>query len=253
MNDTGYPVHAYLISPGENPTINLTDLKKVKQLKLEKTGPIGSYELMSFRITVDGDDVPMKEFVVEGSNLPDELLKLINEQDSKIFVAIDNIVVKIDGKSTRLPPRLYNAVVTTPDPMSLLSVPKPDSPAHFVAGEKEWRRYLERNLDPQVAIKKGCKSGTFNVVIKFMVDKEGRISNLTPISKNGYGLEEHVASTISKSPPWLPAIQGGQKISSYTTQAVTFVIGAGNPDKTGKADMKNQPGMLNEIVVTDGQ
>jgi len=165
------------------------------------------------------------------------------------------VIVGTDGKqkgpTTSLQLENGSETVRTGDSDNKIFVAAEAAP-YFAGGEKEWRRYLERNLDPQVAKKNGCKSGTFKVLIRFMVDKKGKIKNVTPVTKNGYGLEEHVASLIAKSPVWSPAIQNGQKKSAYNTQVVTFIIGNGNPDSTKKVDTKSQPGMLNEIVVTGG-
>ena len=118
MNETGLPVNAYLISPEESPKIDLADLKKVKQLKLQKIGPVQSYELISFKITIDkpGPDKFFKEFVIKGNNFPDELIKVINSLDSETYITIEDIDVKIDGRQKRLPPRIYIAVVITTTP-----------------------------------------------------------------------------------------------------------------------------------------
>jgi hypothetical protein len=120
INKIELPLYAYLINPEENPgaTINLIDLKKVKQLKLQKTGSVQNYELMGFRISIDKPDPGkfFKEFVIKGNNFSDELLKSINDMDSEIYIAIDNIDVKIDGKQRRLAPRLYRVVSITTAP-----------------------------------------------------------------------------------------------------------------------------------------
>ena len=118
MNNTGHAVYAYLISPDEKPRIELADLKKVKQLKLQKTGAVETYELIGFRIKLDmsGPGKPLKEFVIKGNNFPDELLKIITELDSEVIIVIEDIDVKIDGRQKRLPPRLYTVVSTTTAP-----------------------------------------------------------------------------------------------------------------------------------------
>ena len=115
MNETGLPLNAYLISPEESPKINLADLKKVKQLTLQKTGPVQSYELIGFRITIDkpAPDKFFKEFVIKGNNFPGELLKIIQDLDSETYITIEDIDVNIDGRKRRLPPKIYTAVSIT--------------------------------------------------------------------------------------------------------------------------------------------
>jgi protein TonB len=69
----------------------------------------------------------------------------------------------------------------------------------FPGGEREWRRYLERNLDAGLPLKNGCKSGSYTVMIRFIVDRAGNISDVRPLTKFGYGMEDQVMSLIKKA------------------------------------------------------
>lgn len=120
----------------------------------------------------------------------------------------------------------------------------------FPGGEKEWRKYLEKFLNPEIPKQYDCRSGTFTVVVQFIVKSDGMISSVKAKTKNGLGMEEHVVDLIEKGPKWMPAIQNGYKVSAYLTQPVTFVIGDGNPDMSKSIKYSNEPGLLKEIVVT---
>ena len=112
------PVYAYLINPDEGTTINLDDLKKVKQLKLGKASSVPACELISFKITIDKPDPDKfsKVFVIKGLNFPHELLKTLDDQDSETYIIVEDIDVKIDGRRKRLVPRIYKAISTTTSP-----------------------------------------------------------------------------------------------------------------------------------------
>jgi len=96
--------------------------------------------------------------------------------------------------------------------------------AGFPGGEKGWRSYLERNLNPDVPIKRKARPGTYNVRIKFIVQKDGSISDISAETTYGYGMEEEVIRVITKGPKWVPAVQYGRKVKAYRIQPVTFVV-----------------------------
>src|SRR4051812_40142339 len=50
--------------------------------------------------------------------------------------------------------------------------------AEFSGGDAAWVDYLRKNLDPDVPIRKRAKRGTYQVIIRFIVNKEGVISDV---------------------------------------------------------------------------
>lgn len=96
--------------------------------------------------------------------------------------------------------------------------------AHFPGEEKSWISFLGKNLDPEVPIRKGAREGTYTVMVQFVVDKEGRVTDIKPLTKFGFGMEEEVISLLKKSPPWVPAFQFGRNVKAYRKQPVTFVV-----------------------------
>ena len=89
----------------------------------------------------------------------------------------------------------------------------------YPGGMSAWSAFLNRNLNyPQDAIDNQVQ-GT--VVVQFIVDAEGNISNITAIS----GPEELRSSAIvviKKSGKWEPALQNGRHVKSYKKQPITF-------------------------------
>lgn len=106
---------------------------------------------------------------------------------------------------------------------------KTDVAPSFPSGEREWRRYLERNLDASVPSKNGCKSGSFTVLVQFIVDKDGSIREVKALTKNGYGMESEVVQIIRSGPKWTPGMQNGKIVKAFKLQPITFVIGNGKP------------------------
>ena len=126
---------------------------------------------------------------------------------------------------------------------------KVEKDPEYNGGLKEWTKYLEKNIDPSIIVKNGCSSGRFTAVVQFIVDEKGNIISTKPVSKNGYGIEEHLSSVISKGPKWAPAIQNGRAVPAYLTQKVVFIIGNGLPDHSSEEGVAEYPGMLIELFI----
>lgn len=96
--------------------------------------------------------------------------------------------------------------------------------ASFPGGDVEWRNYLRKNLDPDVPAKKGAPGGMYSVVIKFMITKDGTLTDIAAETNKGYGTEEEALRLIKKSPKWKPATQYGRFVNAYRRQPITFVV-----------------------------
>ncbi len=110
------------------------------------------------------------------------------------------------------------------DTNSLKIFEKVDIEAAFEGGEQGWRTFLEQNLNANTPVDKGAPAGSYTVWVQFIVDKEGKISDIKALTRNGYGMENEVMRIIRKSPLWSPAEQNGRKVKAYRKQPVTFVV-----------------------------
>ena len=96
--------------------------------------------------------------------------------------------------------------------------------ASFPGGDAAWRKYLERNANGQVATDNGAPEGTYTVVVQFVVDKEGNISDVKALTNHGYGMEQEAIRVIQKGPQWKPAVQNGRQVKAYRKQPITFQV-----------------------------
>ena len=95
----------------------------------------------------------------------------------------------------------------------------------FPGGAAAWLRYLNKNLRyPDDAVNNEIQ-GT--VIVQFIVDKEGNVSDVQAISgpDNG-GLRDEAVRVIKKSGKWTPAIQNGRQVKSYKKQPIVFKLEA---------------------------
>lgn len=102
-----------------------------------------------------------------------------------------------------------------------------DSLAVFPGGRPAWIKYVERTLNPAIGIMNGAKKGTYNVVIRFTVTKEGKLKDFVPLTKYKHGFEDEVIRILKLSPNWIPAIKNGVYVNSTIEQMQVFIISKG--------------------------
>jgi hypothetical protein len=96
--------------------------------------------------------------------------------------------------------------------------------AEYPGGAQAWIRFISNNVKSKVPIKNKAPNGTYTVIIKFIVDKNGQVADLKPETNLGYGMEEEAIRVISKSPKWINAIQNNKPVNAYRRQPLTFVV-----------------------------
>ena len=91
----------------------------------------------------------------------------------------------------------------------------------YPGGLAAWQRYLNKNLHyPDEALNNEIQ-GT--VMVQFIVDKEGNVSDVQAISgPTEGGLREEAIRVIRKSGKWTPAVQNGHQVKSYKRQPIGF-------------------------------
>jgi periplasmic protein TonB len=103
---------------------------------------------------------------------------------------------------------------------------KVEKEAKFPGGQKAWRKYLERNLNANVAADDGAPTGNYTVRVQFIVDKEGNISNVSAIEvpKACPSCGPEAVKVIKRGPKWDPAVQNGRNVIYQAVQHITFQV-----------------------------
>lgn len=90
-----------------------------------------------------------------------------------------------------------------------------------------WGKFLQSNLRGDTPAENDAPEGTYTVVIQFVVDVDGSLSNIVALSNHGYGLEQEAIRVLKQSKKWKPAIQNGRQVKAYRKQPITFVFTQG--------------------------
>ncbi len=96
--------------------------------------------------------------------------------------------------------------------------------AAYPGGTAAWVKYLRNNLDANTPVDNGASEGTYTVIVRFIVSKDGSISDVVSETKHGFGMEAEAMKIIKKGPKWTPAQQNGRFVNAYRRQPITFVV-----------------------------
>ncbi len=97
--------------------------------------------------------------------------------------------------------------------------------ASFPGGASAWTKYVTRAIESNQDEFTESDFGT--CVVKFIVDKTGKVSAVEATTMKGSKLAEVATNAIRKGPNWTPAQQNGRYVNAYRLQPVTVT----NPDQ----------------------
>lgn len=206
------------IQPVNAPELRMTEvtLTNVKEYEPEKLPePEKKPEVKPTRTIQFTTPVITNEDVAEPPPTVDEIatskIDVVTNPDGEYTGVVDEKIVDdnkgiIEGKKNN----------ESEEPLLDVQVP-----SKFVGN---WESFLRRHLNPDVPVDNDAPGGRYRIVIQFVVDKEGNISEIKPLTNFGYGMEEEAVRVLRKSPKWEPAIQGGYKVKAYHRQPITFEV-----------------------------
>lgn len=96
--------------------------------------------------------------------------------------------------------------------------------ARFPGGNEAWAKYLTSHLNSDIPGQNGAPPAKYKVVVSFIVDKNGNISDVRAENDPGYGTATEAIRVIQKGPKWVPAEQNGQQVVYRQKQAITFEV-----------------------------
>jgi periplasmic protein TonB len=94
--------------------------------------------------------------------------------------------------------------------------------SEYPGGTSAWARFLNKSLQYPQEAQDNEIQGT--VIVKFIVDKEGNVSDVDAVS-GPKELHSEAVRVIKKSGKWTPAVQNGRQVKSYKSQPITFRLG----------------------------
>ncbi len=98
--------------------------------------------------------------------------------------------------------------------------------ARYRGGPEKWKRYLEKNLDANVAADSGAPPGEYKVELSFLVSPDGNTSNVkaTSIPVKCKPCAGEAIRVIINSREWEPAIVHNEPVAYLAKQYIIFVV-----------------------------
>jgi protein TonB len=95
--------------------------------------------------------------------------------------------------------------------------------ATFPGGDEAWRKYISKEIERHIdELQEDGKAGT--CVVQFIVDKNGKISDVEALTMKGTKLAELCVNAVRKGPNWTAAESNGIKVKAWRKQPVVFRI-----------------------------
>jgi protein TonB len=204
--------------------VQLQDIKEVQHNELPPPPPPppsqapAKVEITRFtppRIVRD-NEVKEEETPPEQEKLNDTKIGVINQEGVKDERVVAPSVSANGNGVVEAPKRIVNEDYDR-------TFTKVEIESEYPGGAAAWLRYLNKNFRyPEDAVNNEIQ-GT--VVVQFIVDKEGNVSDVEAISGPEVGgLRQEAVRVIRSSGKWTPAIQNGRNVKSYKKQPVVFKL-----------------------------
>lgn len=209
---------------GNNDQINIIEvnlLSRIKEVKPEakpitkaisKQVQTKSIQYAKLNVVPENQtesDIPTQE------QLHDAVIstKNINGEEGENLDPID--IQEIGPTITGNPP-------STAENMELHTLDGIENYPEFPGGHSAFIKFLSKNLKyPGVAVDRGIEG---KVLISFIIEKNGRLSNIKILRGIGYGCDEEAVRVLEKSPEWKPGIQNKQKVRVAYTLPINFSL-----------------------------
>lgn len=97
-------------------------------------------------------------------------------------------------------------------------------PPQFPGGEEALAKYLEKNLNHKLPSERGGPEGKYTVVLSFLVEEDGTVSNIEARTNPGYGTAEEAIRVIKNGPNWIPSERDGKKGNYLKRMSIEFSV-----------------------------
>ena len=238
-NDLNYKIAPKLGLDGSyNVRIKAASLKTIKKL----TAGTG-YEVIEATVYFSGAGFPKVESgTLNGSDLS-RLQNLIDKCTAGSVITFDNVRVKgdngyiatIEGFSAAF----YDGQPGNIDDNKVFN--KVEVDPSFPGGAQGWKDYLIKNIKAYIPVDEGWKTGSYTIIVQFIVHQDGTVSDVTTTNYPGSKTAQHCIDIIKNGPKWLPAMQNNHTVNAYRKQPITFVVEEQEEIKKSGAEIYKLP------------
>jgi TonB family protein len=190
---------------------NIDEIEEVLGIKEEiKIDPVKKKKIEPSNVVVPEKPKPIVETEIETVMGNTDEVKEAIEKDKIQFKNSDNIPVKKSSLSINSDDIEVDSVYAIPEVNPI-----------FPGGQNAMRSFFAKNI---VTPESDGKSVKGKVFIRFMVKKNGEISNIYLVKGLTDACNKEAIKVIKKMPLWIPATQEGKVVNSWHTLPIYFEI-----------------------------
>mgnify|MGYP001114933587 CR=1 FL=1 len=86
-------------------------------------------------------------------------------------------------------------------------------------GMMEWQKFIQNS---KITYARNTPPGEYKFQIWFIIDEDGRVVDVQPLSDMNYGMEKSAVKAIRKSSRWSPAILYNEPVKSIQKTTVCY-------------------------------
>jgi hypothetical protein len=95
----------------------------------------------------------------------------------------------------------------------------------FLEGKNKLETFLVKNVNANIPIQQNAPNGLYKVVIKFIVNKDGSIGGIKPLTAFGYNMEKEAMRVVAKTNNmWKSATINGKTVHCDNEITISFHI-----------------------------
>lgn len=166
-------------------------------------------------------------FTINASSSDELIFTFVGFESSNVPVTDKKIInVNLKSKDSGTPIGLHEVVVAGLKPTinfesEEIFTTVEENPS-FPDGLKNMYQYIARNLRYPEPARRAHVQG--KVFVKFVVRKDGSVSDLHVLKGIGFGCDEETVRVLGSMPKWTPGKQSGKPVSVYFTMPVNFIL-----------------------------
>ena len=92
----------------------------------------------------------------------------------------------------------------------------------FMGNDDALYAFVSKNIIYPLKAKENNIEG--RVVVRFIIEKDGNLSNIEILRKLGFGCDEEVIRLIKSMPKWFPGKQNGKPVRVHFTMPISFKL-----------------------------
>ncbi len=101
---------------------------------------------------------------------------------------------------------------------------KTDVPVTYPGGDEAWNLYVENNRNKTVTTDNEAPAGSYTATVKFIIHKDGKMSNLEIVKDPGYGTGKETLRLVNKARDWIPAKIKNKPVTAYHEVSIHFAV-----------------------------